>query len=75
MNVRLCLQRLTAILLILIIGICGMPAVVLAAGHIDTDRESSLRVYFGEDGTGFPGTGKRTLGRANRKQLAATASR
>lgn len=55
MNVRLCLQRLTAILLILIIGICGMPAVVLAAGHIDTDRESSLRVYFGEDGTGFPG--------------------
>ncbi len=55
MNVRLCLQRFTAMLLILIVGICGMPTAVLAAGHIDTDRESSLRVYFGEDGTGFPG--------------------
>ncbi len=55
MNVRLCLQRFAAMLLILIVGICGVPAAVLAAGHIDAGRETSLRVYFGENGTGFPG--------------------
>ena len=55
MNVRLCLQRLAAMLLIPIVGICGMPAAVLAAEHIDASREASLRVYFGENGTGFPG--------------------
>ena len=30
MNVRLCLQRFTAMLLILIAGICGMPELVPA---------------------------------------------
>ena len=55
MNVWLCLQRFAAMLLILIVGICGVPAAVLATGHIDAGREASLRVYFGENGTGFPG--------------------
>ena len=47
-------KRMGAILFTVILGISCMPASALARGNIDTRREASLCVYFGEDGVGFP---------------------
>ena len=48
-------RRVAATALAAIVGVFCMPTAALAAESIDTERGSSLRVYFGENGTGFPG--------------------
>ena len=57
MKVKTLFWRLGAIMLIFMIGISCMVMPAYAYEDVDTDRQASLSVYFGEDGKGFSGVG------------------
>ncbi len=54
MKVKTILKRTVTILLSVFIGTSCIATAVFALGNIDTSRKTSLTVYFGENGTGFP---------------------